>query len=336
MARSTRLSIRLTLATLTALIAACGSNDAPGEVDAAATAPSPDVRSAVTAGAEAVSLLGETLVSPEISPAALEVYQARYAEAEAELAAQPDDVDAIIWMGRRTAYLGRYREAIDIYSDGIALHPDDARLYRHRGHRYVSVREFDNAIADFRRAAELTDGVPDQVEPDGLPNARGIPTSTLQFNIWYHMGLAHYLKGEFEAAAEAYESCARVSDHDDSKVATAYWRYMTLSRLGRTDDAAAVLQSVGEDLDLIESGGYLELLLLFRGERTEEDILGPPDSETTLGSTTAGYGVGYWHQSNGRETEARAVYERTLGGRASQWAAFGFIAAEAELAGPSR
>ena len=125
------------------------------------------------------------------------------------------------------------------------------------GHRYVSVRELDNAIADFRRAAELT---------DGLPNARGIPTSTLQFNIWYHLGLAHYLKGEFEEAAEAYEQCARVSEHDDSKVATAYWRYMTLDRLGRTDEAQRVLESVSEDMDLIESGGCLDLLLLFRGK----------------------------------------------------------------------
>ena len=196
----------------------------------------------------------------------------------------------------------------------------------------MSVRELDNAIADFRRAAELTDGLPDQVEPDGLPNARGIPTSTLQFNIWHHLGLAHYLKGEFEEAAEAYEQCARVSEHDDSKVATAYWRYMTLDRLGRTDEAQRVLESVSEDMDLIESGGCLDLLLLFRERRTEEDILGPAAAEATLGSTTAGYGVGYWHQSNGREDEARATYRRPLAGRARQWAVFGFIAAEAELA----
>ena len=196
----------------------------------------------------------------------------------------------------------------------------------------MSVREMDNAIADFRRAAELTDGQPDQVEPDGLPNAMGIPTSTLQFNVWYHLGLAHYLKGEFQAAADAYARCADVSEHDDSKVATAYWRYMTLHRLGRTAEAEAVLQSVSEDMDLIEATGYLDLLLLFRGERTEEDILGPAGDEATLGSTTAGYGVGFWHFSNGREAEARAVFERTLTGRTSQWAAFGFIAAEAELA----
>ena len=317
---------------LTALTAACGTDgpaqriDAPPEGDARALPAMPPE------GAEAISFLGDTLVAPVIPDANMAIYQARYAEAEDVLGEDPDDVDALIWMGRRTAYLGQYRSSIDIYAHAMTLHPDDARLYRHRGHRYVTVRELDHAILDFRRAVDLTDGQPDEVEPDGLPNAAGIPTSTLQFNIWYHLGLAHYLKGDFEAAAEAYESCAAVSEHDDSKVATAYWRYMTLARLDRTDEAQAVLESVSEDMDLVESGGYLDLLLLFRGERTEEDILGPAGDDATLGSTTSGYGVGFWHLSAGREAEARAVFERTLSGRASQWSAFGFIAAEAELA----
>ena len=313
---------------LTVLIAACGADESV-QSDAPVTVPAPP--SPPPGGAEAISLLGDALAAPLIPAATREVYEARYAEAEEALAASPDDVDALIWMGRRTAYLGQFRSAIDIYTDAIALHPGEARLFRHRGHRYVSVRELDHAIADFRRAVQLTDGQPDQVEPDGMPNAMGIPTSTLQFNIWYHLGLAHYLKGEFQAAADAYARCAEVSEHDDSKVATAYWRYMTLHRLGRTADAEAVLQSVSEDMDLIEATGYLDLLLLFRGERTEEDILGPAEAEATLASTTSGYGVGYWHMSNGRRAEARAVLERTIAGRAGQWAAFGFIAAEAEL-----
>jgi tetratricopeptide (TPR) repeat protein len=234
-------------------------------------------------------------------------------------------------MGRRTAYLGRYRDAIDIYSYAIGLHPDDARLYRHRGHRYVTVRELDAAIADFQRAVELTRGQPDEVEPDGLPNPRGIPTSTLQFNIWYHLGLAYYLKGDFEAAADAYANCAAVSIHPDSRVATAYWQVMTLRRLGRDAEADAVLAGITPDMDVIESGGYLDLLLLHKGERSVEDLIGPAGGDATLESTTSGYGVGAWYLLQGNEAEARRVFLRVLSGR-DQWAAFGFIAAEAEIA----
>ncbi len=282
-------------------------------------------------GAEARSLRGELLFRPDLPAEVLTVYQARYEEARVALEAAPEDVEALIWMGRRTAYLGRYREAIDIYSRAIELHPDDPRLYRHRGHRYITVREMDRAIADFMRAAELTEGLRDEVEPDGLPNARGIPTSTLQFNIWYHLGLAYYLSGDFERAAGAYARCAEVSRHDDSKVATAYWRTMTLRRLGREQEAGQVMASVDDGMDVIESGGYLDLVMLQRGERSPEELLGPGGADATLASTTAGYGVGAWYLIRGDTATARHIFERVVSG-SSQWAAFGYAAAEAELA----
>lgn len=282
-------------------------------------------------GVQAISFLGDTLRAPEQPASVRETYLARYQEAEDDLAASPDDVDALIWMGRRTAYLGQHREAIDIYTHALALHPDDPRLYRHRGHRYLTVREPERAIEDFERAVELIQGTPDEVEPDGLPNARNIPTSTLHFNIWYHLGLAHYVMGDFEAAAEAYRACMDVSVHPDSVVATAYWLYLTLRRLGRDEEAREVLEGIHTDLDIIESTAYLDLLLLFKGERTLEDLIGPTGGEATLQSTTTAYGVGAWHLVEGREDEAAATFERILEGR-DQWAAFGYMAAEAELA----
>jgi tetratricopeptide (TPR) repeat protein len=301
-------------------LAACAGGDAAPPADPVEVFPD---------GAEAVSFLGDALYAPTLSEGVLENHTRLYQEAESTLVENPEDVDALIWMGRRTAYLGRYRDALDIYTRAIGLHPDDARLYRHRGHRYVSVRELDHAIMDLGAAAELTRGEPDEIEPDGLPNVAGIPTSTLQFNIWYHLGLALYLKGDFEAAADAYATCAEVSEHPDSKVATAYWRAMTLRRLGREAEARAVMADITPDMEVIESGGYLDLILLHKGERSVEDILGPP-GEVTLESTTAGYGVGAWYLIEGNREEAHNVFQRVLAG-GDQWAAFGFIAAEAEL-----
>jgi len=279
---------------------------------------------------QAVSFLGDTLRTPELPPSVDSVYRARYREAEDDLAANPEDVDALIWMGRRTAYLGRYREAIEMYAHALTLHPNDARLYRHRGHRYLTVREPDNAIADFERAAELTEGQPDRTEPDGLPNALGIPTSTLQFNIWYHLALAHYVQGDLEQALAAQRRCLDVSVHPDSVVATSYWLYMTLMRLGREEEAAEVLESISEDMEIIESTAYLDLLLLFKGERSLDDLVGTGGTEATLQSTTTAYGLGVGHLLRGDTEAAHATWERILEGR-SQWGAFGYIAAEGEL-----
>ena len=317
---------RRILSNMAMLLAAC-SPDSGQE----AGSPAEMTSMPLPPGAEAISFLGDTLMPPEQSEEVRAVYMARYEEAEEALAAAPEDVEALIWMGRRIAYLGRYREAIEIYSDAIDLHPEDARLYRHRGHRYLSVREPEKAIADFARAAELTAGLPDEIEPDGLPNAMNIPTSTLQFNIWYHRALAHYVQGDLEAALEAQRRCLEVSVHPDSMVATSYWLYMTLMRLGMEDEALEVLGPISEDMEIIESTGYLNLLMLFKGERTVEDLVGPSGDAATLQSTTTAYGLGVWHMLNGRMADAHQVWERILTGR-NQWSAFGYMAAEGELA----
>ena len=127
---------------------------------------------------QAISALGDTLYAIPMGPESTSRFETNLASAKANYNANPDDPETIIWFGRRTAYLGNYKEAIDIFSEGIEKHPEDARMYRHRGHRYISTRQFNKAIEDFNRAVELIEGTEDRVEPDGLPNAaRFIPTS---------------------------------------------------------------------------------------------------------------------------------------------------------------
>jgi tetratricopeptide (TPR) repeat protein len=238
--------------------------------------------------------------------------------------------DALIWVGRRTAYLGRFTESIAIYSSGLAKYRNDARLYRHRGHRYLTTRQIDRAIGDFQYAAQLTRGKPDQVEPDGQPNAKNIPTSTLQSNIWYHLGLAYYLKGDFRKALSAYRECLKVSKNDDMQVATRHWLYMTLRRMGRTDEAAEVLFPVRRDMKVIENDAYLRLLLLYQGQLSSDSLAGGGDGDAALQDATVSYGLGNWHFYNGRKAQAIAIWRKIIA--TGPWASFGYLAAEAELA----
>lgn len=250
------------------------------------------------------------------------------AEAEAALAAAPGSADALIWVGRRQAYLGRYDDAIATFTRGIASFPADPRFLRHRGHRYITTRQFAKAIDDFNRAVALTRGKPDEVEPDGQPNARNIPTSTLQTNIWYHLGLAHYLTGDFEAAARAYAEDLTINPNDDNLVAVTHWAYMTARRLGRDAEAARLLVPITKDLKVIENGSYHRLLLMYKGDAPEADLI--KTVEAGLELVTTGYGVGNWHFYNGRVDRAREVWRKIVGAK-DQSAAFGYIAAEAEL-----
>lgn len=282
------------------------------------------------AGVEGLSLLGDTLRTPALDSAAQAGALALLDSARIRYQSDTNSADALIWLGRRTAYLGRYREAIAIFTTGVEKFPDDPRFLRHRGHRYITVRELDSAITDFANAAHLITGKPDEVEPDGLPNARNTPTSTLHSNIWYHLGLAHYLKGEFDQALAAYQQEAAVASNPDMLVATSWWRYLTLRRLDRTAEADSVLVPITDTLDIIENQAYHNLLLLAKGERSTNELLQPAGERDAPADAAVQYGVGAWHLVEGRAEVADSLF-RDLKAKGN-WAAFGVIAAEAELA----
>lgn len=277
--------------------------------------------------AETRSLSGALLYPPPMTPQVESERLAQLEEARQDLNTDPASLEAAVWGGRRTAYLGRYRDAVQVYSEGLAVHADAPELYRHRGHRYITLRNFDLAIEDFSQAVALIEDSEDVVEPDGQPNARGIPTSTLQFNIWYHLGLAYYMKGEFESSLRCYRECMEVSGNPDALVATSHWLYMTLRRLERDEEALQVLRPISADLDVIENGAYHQLLLMYKEEQSPEDLLGGDGDG--IQSATVKYGVGNWHFYNGDRERAREVFETIVAGE--QWPAFGHIAAEADL-----
>ena len=208
-----------------------------------------------------------------------------------------------------------------MFSRGVALYPDNPWLYRHRGHRYITVRELDHAIIDLERATRLVAGTPDQVEPDGQPNARNMPIGTLHSNIAYHLGLAYYLKGDFARAVAVYRRELEGAQNDDRRVSTAHWLYMSLRRLGRDAEAAAVLVPIGPTMNVIENETYHRLLLMYKGAMSADSVLPVNASgEMSVTDATAAYGIGNWHLYNGRRDEAERIFRRIIAG--GQWGAF--------------
>ena len=270
------------------------------------------------------------VVTPVLSAETARFYENALSDERNDFIKNPDDANRIIWFGRRTAYTGEYKSAIEIYTDGIKWHPKDARMYRHRGHRYITLRCFDDAIRDFEKATKFIQGKPDEIEPDGLPNAKNIPTGTLQSNIWYHLGLAYYLGGDFNSALRAYKEAQKVSKNNDMRVATSYWHYMTLRRMGKTKEASKLLEQFAGETEVIENTDYLKLIRLNRGEIKPEALLSEIDGDAnTLGSASLGYGIGNYFLYNGDRDKAIAIFGKIVAG--DQWSSFGYIAAEVEL-----
>lgn len=287
-----------------------------------------DVRNLNIPGMRDVS--SELYKAPPMSPEARREAEAKLAEARAAYEKDKGNADALIWLGRRTAYLGRFGEAIMLFSKGVEKHPRDARFYRHRGHRLITMRRFREAVNDLEKAARLIEGRADEVEPDGLPNARGVPTSTLNSNVWYHLGLARYLLGDLKGALAAYRECEKFSKNPDMLVATSHWLYMTLRRLGRDEEARRVLERVTPGMDVIENGDYLRLLLMYKGETTPERLLAEASKDKSgVAYATVAYGVGNWYVYGGRPEKSLRLFLELM--QYPQRTSFGYIAAEAEL-----
>jgi tetratricopeptide (TPR) repeat protein len=237
-----------------------------------------------------------------------------------------------IWLGRRTAYLTRYNEAIKIFSEGIEKYPNSYKLYRHRGHRYISKRKFDEAISDFEKAVELMKGAPVEIEPDGLPNKLNQPLSSVQFNSWYHLALAHYLKGEWDSAEKAYLECLKVSNNDDLVTATVDWLYMTFCRNGKPEEAKKLLDRITDNMTIIENDSYYKRLAMYKGMLPPDSVLtvNASNTDVDLSLATQGYGVGNWYLCQGDTARAKDIFTKVVAGK--HFSAFGFIAAEADLA----
>lgn len=275
-------------------------------------------------GAQAVSLSGKPLYSPEPGERVSQALET----AKMDYDADPDNADHIIWYGRRTAYTGDYRGAIEIFSEGVEKFPDDPRMYRHRGHRYISIRQFDRAIEDLERAASLIEGTANETEPDGAPNALNIPVSSLHGNVWYHLGLAYYLQQDWDNAYRAYKNGFDAGRNDDNRVSTTHWLYSILRRKGDEAGAERVLDAISADMNVIENMSYHNLCLFYKGELSLDDLL--RNSDGSPAGAAVMYGAANWHYYTGDVETADEMLNQLV--NLPSWAGFGVIAAEADLA----
>ena len=265
---------------------------------------------------EAVTLLGDTLYSPKLKEG--KSFD-QFKSAQLNYFDNLDNPESIIWYGRRIAYLGYFKQAIKVFTLGIETYPNDARFYRHRGHRYISTRQYDKAINDFEKAVILIDQTIDQIEPDGLPNSKNIPLSTLHGNIWYHLGLAYYLKNDMNNALKAFANRSVTHKYDDNIVSGGHWLYMIYKRLNKIEESKAVVDQVNQEMDIIENMSYHQSCLFYKGLIEESELL---IDEVAL------YSLANWYIYEKKDTlKAKEYYQELLKGNPFS---FAYIAGEAD------
>jgi len=227
------------------------------------------------------------------------------ARAESALAADPRNVEKLIQLGVAQSGARRFREAIETFTRGLAIAPENPVLYRWRGHRYLSVRELDRAMDDLTRGNRL---------------------DSTNYGVLYHLGIVRFARGDFAGAAAAFERAQpRAPDAGELAGATD-WLWMSLSRAGEPTQAKAMLDRRPDSLPT--TNAYGQRLRLYRGLIGPDEVVTAADTGD-VALATLSYGVGNWFLVRGDSTRAREWFGRSV--RSGGWPAFGFIMSEIDL-----
>ena len=226
-------------------------------------------------------------------------------KAQAALEADPKNITKIIDLGVALSGARQFREAIATFTHGLEIEPTNALLLRWRGHRYLSVREFDRAFADLTRGGAID--------------------STI-YGIWYRLGVVQYLREDFAEAAALFAKAQSIAPDAAELAGSTDWLWMSLSRAGRGAEAKAMLDRRPDSKPV--TNAYTRRLQLYRGEIGPEAVLTPKDTEDVQVATLA-YGLGNWYFVRGEKAQARSWFERSI--QSGGWPAFGFIVSEVEL-----
>jgi tetratricopeptide (TPR) repeat protein len=236
-------------------------------------------------------------------------------DARKSLAADPRNVSLVLQLSHAQAARRQYREAVATATAGLAFEPNNAGLYLERGHRELGLREFKAAMKDLEQATRLA--------PELL-------------DAHYHLGLAHYFSGQFEAAAASFDRARSLAKNDDSLIDCSNWLYVSLRRAGKEQQAAQVLVRITPEVKNTEPHlyFYLRLLHFYQGKLTADAVLPPPpagpdDLEGELSFDTVSYGVGNWRFYHRENAGAMELFKNVVKGEA--WNSWGFIGSELEL-----
>ena len=267
------------------------------------------------------SLVGTPLSVPDWPPETRARLEKDLEIARAVMEIAPEREDSYIWLGRRLGYLTRWGEAIEVFTAGLEKFSDSYKLLRFRGRHLARNREFERAIADYRRAAELVESVQDSYEPDGIINARHQYLGSYRSNIHYYLGQTSFAMGDYQATYDGMMRAAAepLVQHDDRRVATGFWLYLALRKLGHEDQAQSVVDAIPEGLDLVENHDYYLGIRFFKGTLDEGELM-------QLAGLNSTFGVAMVHLLEGREVQAEAMLRELVAGSAQ-----GYWPAETEI-----
>ena len=225
--------------------------------------------------------------------------------------AKPQTYENLLALADALCWQLRFREAIDVLTQAIALQPERMEAYRKRGPKYLDTLQFENALADYTRC-EQADGV--SVESR------------------YRIGMAHYMMQNYEKAIPAFSGSLAIAPQDDAMyIAALYWLVLSQLRAGKTDEAQKTLrQHYRPDMYVGHHMAYEKAMRVAAGFASMEDMLAESDAEEDdLQFAMTAYGLCVLLETHGEMEKAAALRKKILA-RDGFWFCFSYLAAYAD------
>ena len=216
----------------------------------------------------------------------------------------PDSVEKFCALGKALSRQLRYREAIDAYTEGLKLEPENLPLLRLRAGRYLTTLQSNPAIADFKKSMSL---------------------GAERLDCLYRIGLAQYYAGRYEQAMEVFEGCMPLCD-DEMGIAVLYWHTLSAAR---TEKAPMLLKYYRPDMAGGHHTAYEKAMRVWSGTMPLSaalEMLEREEDDLEYGITL--YGL-LWHP----DCAEKARLSKVLLRRDGFWPSFAYLAAWKDWAG---
>ncbi|MEM9832425.1 MAG: tetratricopeptide repeat protein [Bacteroidota bacterium] len=257
---------------------------------------------------EATSFTGKPLYRKDLDEATLAKSDSIIQSVRAKADLREDDYHTM-GLGYVLAY--RFRDAIDAYTEGLEKFPDSFKLLRHRGHRYLNVRETEKAIADLMKADELIGAEHLDVMEY---NSDGSSKGTFKFWVWYHVGLYRMFNQQWDEAAEAYEVCLKNASLGNNVSGATAWLYTIYQKMGEDQKAKSVIASLDENFEGDRDYIYFKRILLYQGKVSPADLMDTdkPLDQWTGRDISVAYSIADWYEQQGNIEKAQELYRDIL------------------------
>ncbi|MBQ8536107.1 MAG: tetratricopeptide repeat protein [Clostridia bacterium] len=210
--------------------------------------------------------------------------------------------------------LGKDKEAIDAYCQGLFENPFAPMLYFGRGRRYMGPKKYDRALADFTMSIRLDPEV---------------------YSFWYYHAVTNNLAGNYEAAIYDFRR-AMEQTQPFERYGLIDWQFTSYVEMGDMEKAKAVLDEIDDDLEAPQMHyGYKRRVRLYKGLISPEEFIDvedikkhliQQDNRLQLEITTLLFGLYIYYIYKGEEEKANETLLEIL--KDPYKGAFGAIKAE--------